>query len=142
MIGLATEEMRSMAILGMDWGARRIGFAVKPAGMDYVLPRGVVMVGNEQEAVRVVRAVIEEAAAGAIVVGIPLYRDPAQAQIIRRFCRRTRCGIRGTRWFFTDEYLTTQAADSMSRNSLAGKETDDLAAKLILESWLQEAGFD
>ena len=142
MIELAPEEMRSMTILGMDWGARRIGFAVKPAGMDYVLPRGVVMVENEQEAIRVVRAVIGEATAGAIVVGIPLHQDLAQAQIIRRFCRKTRCGIRGIRWFFTDEYLTTQAADSMSRNSPAGKETDDLAAKLILESWLEEAGFD
>jgi putative transcription antitermination factor YqgF len=134
---LTTEEILNMTILGMDWGARRIGFAIKPAGMDYVLPREVLTVGHEEEAIVAVRGVIEGSAAEAIVVGLPLNQDPAQARVVRRFCRKTRRGMTGVRWFFADEHLTTQAADSISKNRAEGDVTDDLAAKLILETWLQ-----
>lgn len=136
--GLSRDAMIPMAILGMDWGARRIGLAIKPAGQDWALPQRVASVRNEAGAIDLVLEAIKSNGAQAIVVGLPLNNDPTQADQIRRFCRKARRNTRGVRWFFTDERLTTQHADSLSVDRPSHKPTDDLAAALILESFLNQ----
>lgn len=127
-----------MALLGVDWGERRIGLAFKPAGQDWALPRAVLQVKDEQNAIEALRKTISEAGAQAIVVGLPINQDPAMAQRVKRFCRRVREGMTGVRWFFIDETLTSQEAESI--NSLARERgpSDDLAAKLIVETFMQQ----
>lgn len=134
---LSAEAMRAMTLVGIDWGARRIGFAVKPAGQDWALPSEVVEVRGESEAVATVRRRIEETGAEGVIVGLPLHPDPTQSRRIRRFCRKVREPMRGVRWFFVDERFTTQTADSISISKASKRPTDDLAASLILETFIQ-----
>ena len=130
-------------LLGVDWGSRRIGLAIKPAGQDWALPKAVLTPPNEHEAVNQLRSAITESGATGVVVGLPEHPDPTQCQVIKRFCRKVRRPLRGVRWFFVDERLTTEAADSISidrpvPSKKPGKRpTDDLAAALILETFLQ-----
>jgi putative Holliday junction resolvase len=130
-------EAVAMTLLGVDYGRRRVGLAVKPAGQDWALPRAVLTVADEAEAIDgLTRAVTESAAAG-VVVGLPLNQDPEMAREVKRFCRKARGRVRGARWFFVDEALTSQAADAISLDSPRRRPTDDLAASLILETFLQ-----
>lgn len=130
-------EAMALTILGMDWGRRRIGLAIKPAGQDWPVPQATRVVAHEGQALTVVREAVARSQAQAVVVGLPLHDDPTQAHEIKRFCRKARQGMSGVRWFFVDETLTTQAADSLSLARPSRRPTDDLAAKLILESFLQ-----
>ncbi len=127
-----------MVLLGIDWGARRIGLAFKPAGQDWALPRGVLECAGDEDAIAGLRKTIAESGAQGVVVGLPLNQDPAMAQRVKRFCRRARAGTAGVRWFFVDESLTSQEADSISLDRGHRRPTDDLAAKLIVETFIQQ----
>ena len=127
-----------MRLLGIDWGARRIGLAIKPAGQDWALPRGVLYVADEGAAADALRgALAADTSVDGVVIGLPLHADPRQANAIRRSCRRARSGMRGIRWFFTDEALTTRAAESRALES-GGGAADDLAAQIILETFIAQ----
>ena len=126
-----------MTLLGVDYGRRRVGLAVKPAGQDWPLPRAVLTVAGEAEAIAGLARAASETAAAGVVVGLPLNQDPEMAREVKRFCRKARRSIRGARWFFVDEALTSQAADAISLDSPRRRPTDDLAASLILETFLQ-----
>lgn len=128
-----------MTLLGVDWGAARIGVAIKPAGQDWALPRGILTVRAEKDAIEALRREITEAGAQGVVVGLPLApdgTDSVQSRAIKRFCRKARQSVTGVRWLFVDETLTTQAADELARETPGRRPTDDLAAKLILETFL------
>jgi len=127
----------AMTLLGLDWGARRIGLAIKPAGQDWPLPQATLTIAGEAQALEAVREAISRSGAGGVVVGLPLGPDPQQAREIKRFCRKARARTAGVRWFFVDERLTTQAADALGLERSARRPTDDLAAALILETFLQ-----
>lgn len=125
-----------MTLLGVDYGRRRFGLAVKPAGQDWALPREVLHVTDPSTAVDGLQRALAETGAEAIVIGLPEHDDPTMAVEVRRFCRRARRRITGVRWFFVDETLTSQAAEAISIGGGRGRPSDDLAAKLILESFL------
>lgn len=126
-----------MTLLGIDWGAARIGLALKPAGGDLVIPRGVLEPRDEGDAVEAVRRVIAETAAQGVVVGLPLHADDTSARAVRRFARKTREGMRGVRWFFVDERLTSQAAEAMTLEPARRRPADDVAALLIMRTFLE-----
>jgi RNase H-fold protein (predicted Holliday junction resolvase) len=128
----------AMALLGVDWGGRRIGLAFKPAGQDWALPRGILAYVEEQDSIAGLRKVISDSGAQGVVVGLPLNQDPAMANRVKRFCRRAREGVTGVRWFFIDENLTSQEADSISLDKGHRRPTDDIAAKLIVETFIQQ----
>lgn len=125
-----------MTILGVDWGGRRIGVAIKPAGQDWSIPKEILQVRSEDEAIVALRRVIADSGAGAVVVGLPIHPDGRQAAEIKRFCRKTRRNTHGVRWFFVDESLTSEAADSITIKEGRGSSNDDVAAALILETFI------
>lgn len=134
---LARAEAVAMTLMGVDWGRRRIGLAVKPAGQDWALPQATLAINNEKQALEFLRQAIDRAQAQGVVVGLPIHPDPSQAQEIKRFCRKARRETSGIRWFFVDESLTTQAAETISQWQTGNRPADDLAAALILETFLQ-----
>ena len=133
---LTRAEAVALTLLGVDWGRRRIGLAIKPAGQDWSLPQATLVIPNETQAAPTLRQAIVRAGAQGVVVGLPVHPNPEQAREIRRFCRKVREGTRGVRWFFIDEAFTTQAADDLVRQSAGRRPTDDLAATLILETFI------
>jgi len=88
-----------------------------------------------------VARIIRERGVGIVVFGLPVHDDPAQAREVKRFARKLRAGLKGLRCRFVDETLTTAEASAMKRASglRRGKSRqDDLAAALILESFLEQ----
>jgi len=61
--------------LGVDYGTRRVGFAVSDEMAIVAVPLFIREVTSVAEAVRVVRAVAAEKGAACVVVGIPLNMD-------------------------------------------------------------------
>ncbi|MBI1785478.1 Holliday junction resolvase RuvX [Candidatus Sumerlaeota bacterium] len=131
--------LESSTILGIDHGERRIGLAIKPAGSRMALPLAIIEVHRPEDALAQIRRVISERAVDIVVVGLPLHDDPTQAQRVKRFSRRLRQGIRGVRWKFVDESLTSEEAMLLARNaelSTSNRPLDDRAAALLIESYL------
>lgn len=128
------------AILAIDHGTARIGLAVKPAGGHVVLPLAVLEVGGKKEGIDEIRKIISEREITLVVVGLPLNADPEQMQIVKRFTRRLRKGVRGVRWRFADETLSSHAAENPELPvaiQTKKKAVDDRAAAIILETYLQ-----
>lgn len=132
------DEVVALALLGVDWGERRIGLAFKPAGQDWALPRAVLETRAEADAVASMRRVIADSGANAVVVGLPVNPDPMMVRRVKKFCRKVREGTAGVRWFFADENLTSSEADSISLDGGRRRPTDDLAAKLIVETFVNQ----
>ncbi len=129
----------AMTLVGVDWGARRIGLALKPAGQDWALPLAVLVVRDERQAIEELGQMLECRGAEGIVVGLPLHADPSQALEVRRFARRARTAAGpGRRWFFIDESLTSYQAESVEQAGSRQRRSDDLAAALILETFIEQ----
>ena len=133
---LTIKEVVDRTVLGVDWGERRIGVAIKPAGQDWPIPKEVLHARNQDQAVAALRRTIADSGAEAVVVGLPVHPDGRQAAAIKRFCRRTRRNMQGVRWFFVDERLTSETADSITIKDGRGRPNDDVAAALILETFI------
>lgn len=137
------EEALGATVLAIDYGAKRLGLAIKPAGQTMALPVGVTNAKSMPDAMEKLRGLIRERAVDIVVVGLPLNDDPAQALLVKRFARKLRQGITGVRWRFVDETLSTAEADDRAREAgfnPSKRATDDGAAAVILESWMQKNG--
>lgn len=75
-------------IIGIDWGARRVGVAVSDASREFVFVRPVINVGRGDDVATIVaRCALDEGVSG-IVVGLPLYPDGAESdttKMVREF---------------------------------------------------------
>lgn len=132
-------DVLPLTILALDLGDARIGVAVKPANQSMALPLDVISATPEAEAFGRLQRMIRERDVRVVVVGLPVHDDPTQANKIKKTVRRLRSGVRGVRWRFHDETLTSSAAAETGvelgeRRSAAPD--DDRAAALILEDFL------
>ena len=130
---------RSGRIIGVDWGARRIGVAVSDESRAFVFSRPVLNVGRGDDAVAIVaRAASDERACG-IVVGLPLYPDGAESdttKMVREFInalsQKTDLPI-----VTVEENLTSvMAQESMGRVRVRDikEKLDSESARVILEN--------
>jgi putative Holliday junction resolvase len=127
-------------ILAIDHGELRIGLAVKPAGQSFAMPMGVIPGRPESEAMEALRAIVRERRVGVVVLGLPRHAGSDQERRVKAFARKLRRGISGVRWTFVDETLTSREALERLRDAgfrSRKRVTDDVAAMLILESYLQ-----
>lgn len=130
-------------ILGLDYGEKRLGFAVSdPTGM-LATPLRVETCRSEDEAAKIVAEVCAETGAGQLVVGLPLNMDGSrgpQALKVLAFVERMkgRLSMPVTTW---DERLSSRAAERVlidagtSRKGRRGV-VDKLAAQIFLQSYL------
>jgi len=120
-------------ILGIDFGLKRIGLAL--ADQDLVEPFKVV--NNSSAGFKKLVEVCRQYQISQIVVGLPEGRlVPAVKQFAQKLTRAA-----GLPVAFQDESLTTQ--DALAKMIMSGKkqqarrQTDTVAAALILENYLQ-----
>ena len=133
------EEALSETILAIDHGERRIGLAIKHAGQELIVPLGIIDAVPRSAAIESIQRIVEAESVGLVVIGLPVHPDPTQARRVKRFTRKLRVGIRGTRWRFIDETLTTEAAreaETLQPGARTSAAIDDRAAALILETYL------
>ncbi len=135
-------------ILGVDYGERRVGFAVSDPTGCLSTPLMTVTVASVEEAVDAVRQALRRAAAERVVVGMPLNMNGSKgpaAEAVEHFAERIRAAL-GVPVEFWDERLSTGLVERMlveEANLSRGRRRavrDKLAAQVILQGYLDRAG--
>lgn len=131
-----------MAIIGLDYGAARIGMAVSDelGVAAHPLPT----VSRDGQELEAIAKVLEERSASRIVVGLPLQMDGAegiQARKVRSFVKELKRRLPGLDVVLVDERLTTaQAHRALSemgaKMRTRRREVDRMAAQIILQRYL------
>lgn len=128
---------RRAALLGFDFGEKRIGVAVGQTLTGTATPLAIIPVYNNRPAWERITALVRQWMPGALVVGNPLHLDggrQAATAAADRFARQLQ-GRYGLPVFRADERLSTFEARARRRG--AGP-VDDAAAQVILESWMRQ----
>ena len=130
---------RSGRIIGIDWGARRVGVAVSDETRSFVFVRDVIKMGVGDDAGTIIARVAKEERVVGIVVGLPLYPDGAESdttKMVREFVvnlsEKTDLPI-----ILVEENLTSVVAqESMGRVRVRDikERLDSQAACVILEN--------
>jgi len=134
-------------ILGIDYGERRMGFAVSDEAEIIAMPLCVVAVLHPRQAAEEVARRVLEKQAGTVVVGLPLNmngsRGPA-AEAVTQFVERLRhlVSIPVETW---DERLSSKAAeriliDADVRRAKRKQVIDQVAAQIMLQCYLDAKG--
>jgi putative Holliday junction resolvase len=133
-------------VLAFDFGTRRIGVAVGSTVVCVAHP--LTTIQGEANAVRfaAIDALVAEWSPGLLVVGRPLDEDGSELEMTaraERFARQleARFGLPVAR---VDERFTTRAAETALtqagvRGRARGAALDEVAAQVILQSWLDDA---
>jgi putative Holliday junction resolvase len=132
-------------ILGIDYGTKKIGFAVGDTFSCTVEPKGVLSVSSEKQALEVIKNKIIEWGAVAIVIGLPLDKKGETQYMTDKVIKITECLKQAIALpiFFSDERYTTKVAQQLMQDSGVKKKphqqsVDDWAAALILQCWLNK----
>lgn len=134
--------------MGVDYGDARIGLAVSDRLRMVATPLETVPAHPPKAAFRRIRELVEEQEVREMVIGLPLHMDGRagdRADISKAFAEKIAGQIPGLITHLWDERMTTLEANRALRegNVKAGKRKqvrDQLAAQLILQSWLDAAG--
>lgn len=137
-------------VLGIDFGERRVGLALSDSLRTVATPLETVQVEGWKGVFRRLREVVEAEGVKGVVVGLPLHMDGGRGELAvaaEGFAEKLRRQLQGVEVVMWDERLSSAEAERMLRHGAAKasrrKEMrDQLAAQLILQSWLdaQAAG--
>jgi putative Holliday junction resolvase len=130
------------SVLGIDYGARRIGLAVSDPDRIFAFPAGhLARVGKERDLAALHR-LADEREVVQIVVGLPIHmngREGPEARAARAFAEDLRRET-GRNVELLDERWTSREAEQALRDSGHRYERGDVdaaAATLILRTWLE-----
>lgn len=137
--------MASVAVIGIDFGSRRIGIALSES-LELASPHSVIRYGgNVDEAVVKIARIASELEASLLVLGVPRGGRRDSEQITARFeviAGRLREATSAEVVLWDEAFSTTEAA---SKRAEVGKnwrryrdEIDKEAAAVILQSYLDE----
>ena len=135
-------------ILGLDYGQKRLGFALSDQSEMLATPLKVVTCENEQEALSETIRICRETGAGRLVVGMPVNmngtRGPA-AENVEKFVQKIAKSltIPIETW---DERLSTKSATDVLIEAGASRKrrkevVDKLAAQIFLQNYLDARAF-
>jgi putative Holliday junction resolvase len=135
-------------ILGLDYGQKRLGFAVSDPGGEIAMPLCVVEVTSADQAATETARVCAESEAERLVVGLPVNMDGTRSKMmdeVEAFVQRLAklSAIPVDRW---DERLSTKIAErflvdtDMSR-AKRRRVRDKLAAQVMLQGYLDAQQF-
>lgn len=130
--------------MGVDYGDARIGLAISDAMRMVATPLETVTSQPPKPAFRRIRELLAEHAVKDLVIGLPLHMNGDEgdrAKLSRAFAEKIEKQVPGLRTYLWDERMTTAEAERAMRTagakSCRRKEIrDQLAAQLILQSWL------
>jgi putative Holliday junction resolvase len=127
--------------LGFDYGTRKIGVAVGQTQTGTATPLETLLPVQQKPDWKRISKLIEEWQPEALVVGLPLDVDDSETDATapaRRFSRQLE-GRFGLKVHLADERFTSfEARDRLGHKAKKIEEYDAIAAKLILETWLDE----
>jgi len=129
-----------MTILGIDWGARRIGVAF--ATRNVASPLKVLKIKNQQDALEQLKVLVEDCTPQKIVIGVPLDsggNDTKQSQEIRGFGNDLKNIIEAEVVFWNEALTSKQALQGKlegNQGKNKRKDLDATSAAYILQSYL------
>jgi putative Holliday junction resolvase len=134
-----------MSILSLDLGKRRIGVAVTDASGLAVHPLATIDRGSPQSDLGAIAGLASERAVERVVVGLPLNMDGSEgppAVAARRFAQVLSDKL-GLPVELHDERLSSFEArerlkEGLHRRAKRKRTVDQIAAVVILESWLEQ----
>lgn len=130
-----------MRVLGLDYGSKRIGVALGDTETKIASPWAVIESSDRLDVLRRIHELVKSEAIDRLVVGVPYaLKDRSatndQAEEVRTFVADLTA--QGLAVEEMDETLTSRmAAAQMQERGEKGKR-DDLAAAVILQSWLDK----
>ena len=136
-----------MNILGIDYGLKRVGFAVGEQITNSCSTYFSKKFKNRKELVEKIKNLITEWDINTIVIGLPLNMDNSESEMsleIRNFSKKLEKDINiKIKINFVDEKLTTFEAKQIMKDLNKNKKeikrnSHGLAAKLIVDSFLRE----
>lgn len=136
-------EHTPRTLLGFDFGTRRIGIAIGQELTGTARPLTTLTSRDGAPDWATLSRLIEEWRPAALVVGIPCHMDGSEMELTRlarRFGNRLQ-GRYNLPVFGVDERLTSVEAEATLRDAgerLAPGAVDQVAAQLILQSWLDQ----
>lgn len=128
-----------MRVLGLDYGAKRVGAALGDTASRIASPWTVIESDSRLDLMRRIHEIVESEKIETIVVGVPRplgdrKRETDQAKEIRAFIADLKA--QGVAVEEADESLSTKLAATQMRERGETGKRDDLAAAAILQSWL------
>jgi len=129
-----------MRIIAIDLGLKRIGLAYS-GGQGIVTPLEAVERKNRNQASAAVKKIIEEWEADAVVVGIPM-GGSSEEEMRRRVAHFMNLVAFDGPVHYQDEAGSSIEAEEMMKGDIRYRRdgrVDSLAAKIILERWLQKS---
>jgi putative Holliday junction resolvase len=130
------------SVLGIDYGARRIGLAVSDPDRVFAFPAGFLQRHGKELDFAELRRLADEREIVQIVVGLPIHmngREGPEARAARAFAEDLRRET-GRNVELLDERWTSREAEQALRDSGRRYERGDVdaaAATLILRTWLE-----
>ncbi|HIC44293.1 MAG TPA: Holliday junction resolvase RuvX [Sulfurimonas sp.] len=128
-----------MKIIAIDLGLKRIGLAYS-ADKNFVTPLNAVARKNRNQASAAVKEVLTEWSAEAVVIGIPM-GGSSEGEMRRRVAHfMNLVDFQGPVYYQDEAHSSLEAQESMKGFIKQKKDgrIDSLAAKIILERWLNE----
>jgi putative Holliday junction resolvase len=136
-------------VLGFDFGLRRIGVAVAKTMLDTATALDTLSAQNGAPDWEHIQQLIQQWQADAFIVGVPYAMSGEEHDLTRRARKfgNQLHGRFGLPVFWVDERLTSAEAERMlsppmRRDPKQKGEIDKLAAKIILETWLENNNED
>ncbi len=130
----------SGTILGFDYGTKKIGIAVGQTITGTANPLTTLRCVKDKPDWDGIEKIIQQWQPTDLVIGLPIDTDESETEIsskARRFSRQLEGRFR-LPVHMADERYTSASARSMAGKVKKIEELDALAAKLILETWLNE----
>jgi putative Holliday junction resolvase len=128
-------------LLGFDYGTRKIGIAVGQTLTGTATPLETLQLVNHKPDWDRIAHLIDEWQPEALVVGLPLDVDDSETDATvpaRRFSRQLEGRFRLEVHLADERFTSFEARDRLGHKAKRWEDYDAMAAKLILETWLDE----
>lgn len=102
------------AIIGFDYGAKRLGVAVSDLMLTVATPYTIILRSTLEKDLSAIKKIVEEKEVGAMVFGLPLQMNGEEGSIaaeVREFASKVKQHI-DLPMFFWDERLSSSAVES------------------------------
>ena len=137
--------MSSQAVLGFDFGTRKIGVASGQSVTGSASALAAVRCRNQAPDFDAIGKLIDEWQPDALVVGLPLNMDGSESDSsarARRFARQLEGRFNKTAWLVDERLSTREARDRLGDDYRGGPDerVDSMAAVLLVESFFREGG--
>jgi putative holliday junction resolvase len=127
------------AIMGLDYGTRRIGIAVSDAEARLAFAVGTHTEGRDGSVLARLRALVAERGVSEVVVGLPLTADGRETEIAaraRRFAGVVAETLAMPVHLLDERYSSQQAERILAGRARPREDVDALAAEIVLQSFL------